>query len=324
MVEVTLGYIQNDFKACASALKVKDETTGRVKDYTELSKAELANGYCDAEEAGNEFLMSCYVAAILLRYWYKIFEWIPICKSLGLKATDYVDWLIDCWYDALYYRSWRQMRKEFGRTGNYIVNPQYRPDDPDAFDKSMNNFCKMKKPKMYQASNKLKRKGNYNAISIDDSFDENGYSILDREGLSTQTKTYDGVAEVIKCFLNDNKCIEALIVDGIANQDSWKQEKEKVVSKEVDVDEDGNEIEVENKYYQYKNLFDARKLVKHLVNIDESFIEHFTIEYGMGNPTEMIATLKSLSNGKLYKYIDKTLIMLRENPKYVQYLTAGM
>lgn len=324
MNEISLQTIQNDFRSCASSLRVTDEETGRVKDYTELSKAELANGYCDAEEAGNDFLMSCYVAAILLRYWYKIFEWISTCRSLGLKPTDFVDWLIDCWYDALYYRSWRPLRKEFGKTGNYIPNPQYRPDDPDAFDKSMNNFCRMKRAKMYQASNKLKRKGNYNAISIDDSFDENGYSILDREGLSTQSKAYNGVAEIVKSFLNEDKCIEALIVDGIANQDSWKQEKEKVVETEIEVDDDGNETEVTNKYYKYKNLFDARKLVKHLVNIDADFMQHFTEEYEVKNPNVILETLKNLTNGKLYKYIDKTLIMLRENPKYLEYLTVGM
>ena len=321
-MSVTLNDIQRDFRACASSLTVVDKETGRVKTYEELTKSELANGYCDAEEAGNDTLMSYYVAAILLRYWYKIFEWIRTCQSLGLKDTDFVDWLIDCWYDALYYRSWRPIRKEFGRTGDYIPNPQYREGDPDAFDKSMNNFCSVKRAKMYQESNKAKRRGNYNSVSIDATFDEDGYSILDREGLSTGPKTFSRVSEVINMFVKDNKCIEALIVDGIANQDCWKTEKEKVVEKEIELDENGKEVEVENKYYKYKSLFDTRKLVKHLSTLDMNFMTEFGKEYNVEDINTVFEKLKSTPNAKLYKYIEKTLIMLQSDPRYLECLRA--
>ena len=43
-------------------------------DYQAISKTDLANGYCDADEANDEIKRSQYFAALMLRYWYKIYE----------------------------------------------------------------------------------------------------------------------------------------------------------------------------------------------------------------------------------------------------------
>ena len=106
----------------------------KLGDYQLMSKTELANGYCDAEEAavaaraqGNEALAalyedtrSQYYSALMLRYWYKIFEWAQNSSSLHLELTDFVDWLSDSLYVAFYYRLWRYEFEATVKYGKFI------------------------------------------------------------------------------------------------------------------------------------------------------------------------------------------------------------
>ena len=101
-------------------------------DYEGMTKSQLANGYCDAEEAGNEALRSSYYAALMLRYWYRIFEWERSSKSLQLELEDFVIWLDDCLRDALYYRSWRPLRQiekrlrdKIGKITPIVLSPNF-------------------------------------------------------------------------------------------------------------------------------------------------------------------------------------------------------
>ncbi len=62
-------------------------------DYQGMTKLELANGYCKADEEKDEQKRSQYWSALMLRYWYKIYEWIENSKSCKLQPEDFVDWL---------------------------------------------------------------------------------------------------------------------------------------------------------------------------------------------------------------------------------------
>ena len=68
--------------------------------------------------------------------------------------------------------------------------------------------------------------------------------------------------------------------------------------------------------------FDPRRLVKHLSHITPSFMQQFCSQYAIeevrGN--EIYMRVSEMSNPKLYKCIEKTLIQLRENPKLLSYL----
>ena len=322
---MNISKIQQSFQIEASRIKVtKTLDTGEIVTvgYQELSKRELANGYCDAEEAGNEVLRSAYYGALMLRYWYKIFEWYQSCKSLRLEMEDYILWLDDCLRDALYYRSWRPTRQiekdEHGKfIGPYVTNPQYRPDDPDAADRSINYFCGAKRGKEYQAFNKDKRKANAQTISLDTSVDENGDCMLQYAGAYEDAKQLDSINFLIKKLLADKQLIEAIIVDGISHFDSYKTTKETVAVTEVD--ENGVEYKVTQN--RYSTEFNKRKLVKHLNSLNDSFIKYFHTTYGLNiNKTkELVAEIQKLPNVKLYKYIEKTLIQLK-NPELLRFL----
>lgn len=292
-------------------------------DYQLISKAELGNGYCQAEANNDEQMKSAYFSAIVLRYWYWIFKWVDSCKSLHLQIEDFVDWIVDCVNDSLYYKSWMPLNPD-GTPNQHVKLLEDGSLDPNAFDKSMNNFLGFKRNKEYQASNKDKRKSHALSYSLDASKDENGDSALDFVG-AVETPDYaNGVESIINQFLKQDRTIEALILDGICYHDSFKEEVEtKKISYEVENQETG-EVEIETeKISSYSNTFDARKLVKHLNEIDEAFMNnYFNLKYELSDEQKenTLNKLKSLNNTKLYNYIKKTLINVKSNKELLSYL----
>ena len=57
-------------------------------DYNLMTKLELANGYCQAEEDGDDMKRSQNWAALTLRSRSKIYEWIQNSKSCKLQTED--------------------------------------------------------------------------------------------------------------------------------------------------------------------------------------------------------------------------------------------
>lgn len=297
------------------------------KGYQELTKDELGNGYCDwdekaafatdeKEKALANSKRSQYWAAVMLRYWYKIFKWIPECRSLNLEPIEYFDWLNQSLNGAFYYRSWRPLRYDV-KTKTWIENPQYKPNEENCFDKSVNYFCSAQRGRIYQEVNKDKRKANTQAQSIDKTFDEDGYSILDREGLSTEGRGYNGIKSLINLFLNENKVIEAVILDTIAYGDSVKEQKKKFTYNYTE-----NEEVKEDTGYRYSHEFNERKVVKQLTEINEKyFTDYFNKEYKVKDYRSILEKLKSLNNGKLHNEIQKTLMSIKQTPELLQFLS---
>ncbi len=294
-----------------------------IPEYNLLSKTELFNGYCDAEESHDEIKRSQYWAAIILRYWYKIPMWILSCKSLKLQPEDFVVWLEDCLNDALYYRSWRWEFEAIVRKGEFISwkldengkqipNEHYWKVDPNAADKSMNYFCSAKRGKMYQFANKDIRKNDGQVISIEGVTDENGKTIDFLGEYSPLEKS--GAQELVEIFLKNQKPIEALIIDGVAYQDSFNYELNKVYNE--DIDSQGNLVN--KRYFYNKEDFNLRKLVKHLSSIDSKFIkDYFCKTYLLSNEEgeAILSKVASMNNPKWYKYIKKTVVEIKGNKK---------
>ena len=282
---MTLKEIQSMFKRSASGLG----------EYELLSKTELANGYCDAEESNNEIKKDQYWSALMLRYWYKIYEWIENSASLHLDPEEFVGWLNDALYVAFYYKIWRQ---EFKKDGS--INPYYWRLDNNAPDKIINRCIFSQRGKVYQYYNKDKRKSNVITMSIEKETTDNGDCALDFMNCTSNEVELDGTKDLIKQFIKNNKGIEALILDGIVNGNTFKSDK--------------NDTE---------SSFDTRRLVKHLNNLDENYIEStFCNLYNVSKEDALsfYNKLKEINNKKLYKYINKTLIEVKENPQLLSCL----
>ena len=310
--------IQLSFMRCASGLG----------DYQSMTKLELANGYCKADEEGDDDARSEYWSALMLRYWYKIFEWAENSRSCKLQLEDFVDWLHNSLVDAFYYRSWwweyesvvkngKFIEYKLDENGNKISNEHYWKVDPNAADKSINYFCAARRGKEYQALNKQKRKTNVLTYSLDANLEEVGDSALEKAG-AYETPDHSNLVQYIVCkFLDEGRNIEALILDGIANHDAFKQTKTSHYVYDTEINEKtGEEVEVKEKVYDYSSTFDPRKLVKHLNTINQDFMQnYFSIEYGvtLDKCEEILNKLKTLNNTKLYNYIKKTLENVRQD-----------
>lgn len=321
--------IQLSFIKCARGLG----------DYQSLTKLELANGYCKADEEGDEDLRSQYWSALLLRYWYKIFEWMENSKSCKLQPEDFVDWLNNSLVDAFYYRSWwweyesvvqhgKFIEYKLDENGNKIPNEHYWKIDPNAADKSINYFCAARRGKEYQALNKQKRKTNILNYSLDATLEEVGDYALEKAG-AIENPDHSNLVQYVVCkFLNQGRSIEALILDGIANHDSFKETKTShyEIDKEEVIDENTGEIKVvetKEKVYDYSSTFDPRRLVKHLNTINQDFMQnYFALEYGvtLDECNIILNKLKNLNNAKLYNYIKKTLENVRQDKDIISCL----
>lgn len=321
--------------------KVFQQDASCLGDYQLMSKTELANGYCDAEEAarqaraeGNEAeaekqdqIRSQYYSALMLRYWYKIFEWAQNSASLHLELTDFVDWLSDSLYVAFYYRTWRWeyeavvrhgIFEEWKRdeAGNLIPNKYYWRTDPNAPDKMINRCCGSMRGRVYQYHNKDKRKAGVQTYSLDQMIEDAGDSALEFSGcyVDAPSDAMNGIHALVTTLLHRDEDIEALIIDGIANYETYKLRK--VTYSVKGIDEETGE-EVENKYVETNSTFDSRKLVKHLTHINQDFMRQFCVNYSISldRGDDIYIKLKKLNNPKLYKYIEKTLIEVRQTPQ---------
>ena len=326
--------------------KIFQQDASKLGDYQLMTKTELANGYCDADEAaelaraqGNvvevehqEELRSAYHSALMLRYWYKIFEWAQNSSSLNLDYTEFANWLVDSLYVAFYYRVWRweneavvrhgrfvEWRKD--NDGNLIPNKYYYISDPNAPDKIINRCCGSMRGRVYQYYNKDKRKAGVQMYSLDSMVDENGDSALDYAGCVSESSAYEPNATyyLVKEFLKRNEGIEALIVDGIANHDSFKVIKE--TRCEYETGADGNEVCIKHKAARAE--FSPRMLVKHLNLISPAMMHDFCSQYSVPIATgeEIYNKLKTMSNNKLYKCIEKTLQEIKQTPQLLECLT---
>lgn len=328
--------IQNSFKAEAAGLG----------DYDIMTKTELANGYCDAEEqaiaaaeAGNlalaeklETKRSQYYAALMLRYWYKIFEWIQNSASLHLDSTEFVNWLSDSLYVAFYYRTWRYEYEavvkhgkfedwKYDENGERIPNQYYWRLDPNAPDKMINRCCGSMRGRVYQYYNKDKRRTAVQAASLNAMIEDAGDTAVEVCGcyVEVDSKFESGVYALVNEFLKRGQGVEALIIDGIANYQTYKSYKEKCQIKALD--EDSGKL-IDKTISVPVSEFDSRKLVKHLNTITQTFMRDFSMIYSISieDAESIYEKLKGMSNPKLYNCIKKTLIEVKETPKLLSCL----
>ena len=324
-----LKVIKDSFAADASMLG----------DYALMTKTELANGYCDEDEAiqalsmveprddaaihQHEMLRSAYYAALMLRYWHKIYEWSFNSASLHLEITDFVDWLSDSLYVAFYYRTWRYQHQAIVQHGKFIdwsrdengeliENKYWYMIDPNAPDKIINRCCGSMRGRVYQYHNKEKRKVGVLSESLDQLIEDIGDSAITDNGCYDEGPTLDSIGYLVSALIKRGNDIEALIVDGIAYHDAFKEKKNTI---EKSIPTEFGDVVVEKDVAKVA-VFDARKLVKHLSHINPQFMRRFCDTYAVTQErgTEIYNKLQTLSNPKLYNYIKKTLIQIRDNP----------
>ena len=242
-------------------------------DYQAISKTDLANGYCDADEANDEIKRSQYFAALMLRYWYKIYEWSKE-KNLRMDVEDFVYWLSDALigkYGAFTYRRWRDPK-------NKLYN------DPDGPDKVINRALYSTRNRHYDYINKDKRRANYYTYSADESIELHGDSadvlqVVDDSGAS---RPYD---YLIQSYIDQNKILEAVVLNNILYEQVFDDRTMK--EKTGMIDQNRHPVVIE----RHSSEFDFKKLVKSIRYINDKYIENFLEKYDL-TPTAEVGLLK--------------------------------
>lgn len=260
-----------------------------IPNWDTMNKNDLANLYIKYEK--NENLRNNYFSALMCRYWHAIGKYYFESRN-SVDIEDCYEWLIHALTYALKNRKWTDPK-------NKLFN------DPAGPDKVINRCIASTRQIFYQASNTAKRRVNFQCDSIDRQLEAFGDSASIMVEVVDDNQSYlvsDTCKDIVKKYLDEDKIIEALIIDGICFQDSFKENKD-IINK------DGEE------YDSYSYEFNDRKLVKHLNNISKPYIAYFAEKYNFST-IKLLQTLeiiKNLSNTRLYTSIRKTLYDLKNN-----------
>lgn len=276
-------------------------------DYQKLSKQELADGYCDAVEDNDEDLRDHYYSALVLRYWFKIGKYYAQSRASGFSIEDCYDWLNHSLMYALEHHPWRNPD-----------NKLYK--DKNGADKTINRCIISTRLINYQHANTDKGKMKAISSSLDSLMDDNGDCVIKTNAMECSDSS-SLTDDIIKDFVSNDKIKEALIIDGICNQDSFREMTEKKTISAysyIDYDEDGNEVTVEVPEESYKSnsaQFSTKKLVSHLTNMNDNFITYFCDNYCIEKSRleEEYCDLKKMGSTKINKLITKTLSSLKNS-----------
>jgi hypothetical protein len=278
-----------------------------ISNWQKLSKSELANGYCDADDAHDELKRSQYYAALMCKYWYMIPYMQKSCQSLNdslnMSLEDFADWLSESLDVAFKYRRWRDPSNSLSK-------------DPKAPEKIINRCIFSTQKRWYAFYNKDKRRINVYSYSLEESEELHGDGA---DGLSIEDDTakQDYCHDIIQHLIDEGKYLEAFIVDGVCYQDVFKQTIKRTKTGELD------EYRHKIVHETINNEFNPRKLVNHLSNLDNGFILYFTTTYSIPDKTifnDVIGTLNKQSHTKISNQLKTALNNMKNNKEVISLL----
>lgn len=269
-------------------------------DYQKISTDELANKYCEALDTKNEWNKSTYMAALVLRFWYRIEKLYQANLNTGLEREDFFSWLVESINYACKYRAWQT--KE--------VNAQ----------QAINQCIETIRHQHYYEFNLDKHRANYNTVSFatpvsntKNKENSNEASLLDTLEYEDEEQIYDEgaytAAGIIQSFIENKKIIEAIILDNIAFNDVQKKTKKTV--KYID-----SETGKTERYVEHYSEFWSYKLIQILSKLPSEYQTSFLKRYKIKEPEFQAAfgKIQSASNQKLYKYVKACLADCAKNP----------
>lgn len=264
------------------------ETAARIPGYQKLSTTELADGYCNAFDSGDEYFAEGYFAALVRRFWSKINKLVNDHKSLQLTHDITFDWLVNSILAACNpsNRAWRVKEN---------VNAE------QVINRIIGTRCI---PYAYYVESLQKNQGRLTQCSLDDYTNEDDGTTVGDIIEDETASGYDAmrINSAVKSLINGEKIIEAIILDNIMTRDVTNQTK-KIVK------------EPNRKYTVYSIEFKEGKLVKALNEIDKEYLEYFIETYDA--PVKILKAaindLNSMNNTKKYKVIRKTREYIQNN-----------
>lgn len=265
-----------------------------VKPYEQYSIDELADAYCAAVDNNDEALKNIYISALILRFWSKIDK---MYKSNTvapcLEYEDFFWWLYEAIEYACKYRGWKDPTKK--------LNAQ------QCINKCIETI---KLQKYYDLRLDKKKTVNYcTSMEAPISGGDGEESKTLADTLESDEVVDDDSAEnvrmLVQSYLNNNKIIEAIIIDAIAFNDVQKHFKKVIKTTNAE----GETI----KYTEHSSEFWPYKLVQIVSKLPSTYKKDFLTRYRISEEkfTAVLDTIDKSTNQKLYKYLKSTIEDLR-------------
>jgi hypothetical protein len=262
--------------------------------YESYSIDELADAYCEAVDTNNETLKSIYISALILRFWSKIDKMYKAnTVAPCLEHEDFFEWLYEAIEYACKYRGWKDPTKKLNAQqciNKCIETIKLQKYYNLRLDKNKTvNFCmSMDAPVCGGDDDEAKTLGD----------------MLESEECVDDHSTED-VMMLVQSYLNNNKIIEAIIIDNIAFNDVQRHFKKVVKA----TNSDGEAY----KYTDYSSEFWPYKLVQIVSKLPSTYKSSFMKRYHVSEEklTTVLEAIDKVPNTKLYKYMKATLEDLR-------------
>ena len=265
-----------------------------TRPYESYSIDELADAYCDATDNNNEILKNVYVSALILRFWYTIDKMYKANTAQCLEYYDFYCWLYDAIEYACKYRGWKDPSKK--------VNAQ----------QCINQcICTISRQKYYDLNLDKRKIVNFcNSLDAPVCGGEGDDAVMTLgDTLEADDVSYDfstsAVTSLIQTYINNNKVIEAILIDNIISNDVQKHFKKTIKT----VNSEGETV----RYTEHSSQFWPYKLVQIVSKLPDTYKKSFMRKYSITEEklTAVLDIIDRANNQKLYKYLDRTLAELR-------------
>lgn len=273
---------------------------------------ELANAYCKAVDNNDEIKKNQYISALMVRYWHMVSVIYEQSKSTRLEVADIVSWLYEAFEKAFTYRSWQDRTKSISR-------------DPKGAEKVINRCIYSVRNYWYQVFNKDKRKINFMTYSLNDNPSKDFHP---SSGVSSEKDYFDilpSYDEFVSCgrdivqkYINDNRMLEAFVVDAIMYQDCFTSDT--FEENTGNVDEEGNPIIIEHTEY----TFCSQMVSKIIKGINASYIHYFASTYDVDEDEliKAVAELKSYNKAKFGNKLKKAKEYIKNDKEVLDWLCS--
>lgn len=293
-----VSQMYSDFCKCAQT--IPGFILGQKED-VDYDITELANCYVEAMDKGDQEGMNKYISALMVRYWHMVPYLYNESKSARLDMEDMVMWIYEGFAKAFKYRSWLDPNKEVSK-------------DPKGAEKCFNQCITSVRQYWYRHFNKDKRKINYTATSLDamleslkDSFDDG----MPQEELYDSSDT---CREIISSLVKEGKIFDAIVIDKICFDDTFKEIKNK---KQMRIVNDEGEFLEDISTSNY--ILDNKKLVSCLKSIDQKYIMEFSETYDV-SPQTIILVINQYTKKNVGNNVQGVLNRVRNNKKVLSLL----
>lgn len=292
--------------------RIHESVADRIQNWRSADKNDLVRAYEKNED--NQYLREGYVAAIICRYWGAINKYYSKSHSSNVTKEDCYEWLTHAIMYALKNKSWN---KKFSSKKKIKVetldengnkNITYKWDhsesinstylDPKGPDKCINMCIASTRNIFYQSANNQNRSINFEKhMHLDDIFSEDEDSIIigDLTTSPESSNFYSLSYTLISDLINKNRYIDAIILDGVINNDSFVMKKDA--------------------YDKPHQVFSSAKLSKHLRTIDDKYCKIFQSTYNADiiKVKECSKLLASQTSTKISKLIKNTFSGVSKN-----------